>query len=143
MADVNYFRASAFSENTKKTYRSQVRSYLRFCELMDMSPAPISKETASLYAAHLAKRLLPVSIRQYMNVVRLIHLESGFPNPCEDNWFLKSTLAGIERIKGNPVNRKAPVSPELLVRLYGLLDFSHIFDSMFWAAAVVMFFCTC
>ena len=76
-----------------------------------MEPVPATTELLCLYVAHLAKRLKPDSIKQYLNVVRILHVECGFPNPCEDNYHLKSTLKGIERVKGNPVTRKVPVTP--------------------------------
>jgi len=108
---------------------------------MNIQPAPVKQNVVSLYAAYLARRLRPSSVRQYLNVVRIIHVESGFPNPCEDNWLLKTTLAGIDKVKGNSVARKTPVTPELLLKIYSLLDLSKVFDCMFWAAALVMFFC--
>ena len=62
------------------------------------------------------------------------------PNPLHDNWFVKSTLTGIDGIWGTPENRRTPVHPLLLSEIHGLLDFSKIFDLNFWAACLVMFF---
>ena len=136
------YRAATFAENTKRTYNSQISSYLVFCDKMGCPPVPASPEFVSEYAAYLARRLTVSSIHQYLNVVRLLHLESNFDNPCSNNWLLKSTLLGIKRIKGAPIRRKAPVTPSLLMCMYKYLDFTSIVHSMFWAGALVMFFGT-
>ena len=103
---------------------------------------PASKEFVAEYAAYLARRLKPSSVKQYLNVVRLIHDEVNCDNPCADNWILKSTLIGINRLKGSPVMRKAPVTPQLLMEMYKHLDLTQLVNVMFWAGAMVMFFGT-
>lgn len=92
-----------------------------------------------MYAAHLARRLKPSSIRQYMNIVRLLHVEGGYANPCQNNWQLQSTFKGIERVLGSPVQRKSPIDPSLLLRIKSVLNGS-VFDNFFWAACMVLFF---
>lgn len=139
--EVAAFRAAAFADNTKKTYRSQLKSYYKFCQEAGLVPVPMSHEVITWYAAYLARRLKPSSIKQYLNVVRLIHLDCGYDNPCKDNWPLKTTLTGIERILGNPTNRKTPVTPTLLLQIQRCLG-NNVKDRMFWAAALVMFFGT-
>ena len=93
-----------------------------------------------MYAAYLARRLKPTSVRQYLNAVRLLHLENGYDNPCAGNWHLQSTLKGIDRTLGISVSRKTPINPELLLRIKATLYRDKIIDCNFWAAAMVMFF---
>ena len=108
---------------------------------MRIAPVPVSESVLAMYAAYLARRLKPQSVRQYLNVVRVIHLECGYKNPCENSWLLKSTLTGIERLLGQPASRKMPVTPDLLLRIKAVIT-NSIFDRMWWAAAMVMFFGT-
>ena len=108
---------------------------------MGIKPVPATEADIAMYAAYLARRLQPSSVRQYLNVVRLIHLECSYANPCKDSWLIKSTLVGIERLLGSPIHRKAPITPALLLQLKSRLDQS-VLDVMFWAAATVMFFGT-
>ena len=140
--EVAEYRAAAFSDNTKKTYASQIKSYLTFCEKLGVAPTPASNLLITQYAAYLARRMKPSSVRQYLNVIRLLHLEDNRDNPLKDNWYVKSTLAGIDRKLGNPTNRKVPVTPTLLMEIGTHLDRKNIADTMFWAAAMVMFFGT-
>lgn len=82
----------------------------------------------------------PASVRQYLNIIRILHLECDLPNPLQDNWYVKSTLTGIDRLLGVPAIRRTPVHPDLLIDIYPRLDFSTLLDTMFWAACMLMFF---
>ena len=80
------------------------------------------------------------SIQQYLNVIRLLHLESGYDNPLADNWMLKSVLQGIKRVKGNSVAHKEPITPDLLLAFHRRLKLSDPRQSAFWAACLILFF---
>lgn len=139
-SEVAMYRGQAFSDNTKKTYQTHLRSYFSFCAKLRIAPVPISEVIVAKYAAYLARKLKPSSVKQYLNIIRIIHLECNLPNPCADSWFIKTTLKGIEKIKGTEVRRKTPMSPELLLKVKGQLQFSKTVDYVFWAACLLMFF---
>ena len=138
--EVAAYRSAAFADNTKKTYRCHLNAYLTFCNNMAVPPVPASHTLISMYAAYLARRLKARSVRQYINVVRLLHLESGYDNPCAGNWQLQSTLKGIERTLGLSVTRKTPIHPSFLIQIQKTLRWNSVLDCNFWAAALVMFF---
>ncbi|KAK7089168.1 hypothetical protein V1264_024786 [Littorina saxatilis] len=52
---------------------------------MDIMPVPVNEQTVAQYAAYLARRLKPSSIKQYINIIRILHLESGLPHPFKDS----------------------------------------------------------
>ncbi len=90
---------------------------------------------------YLAARLSPASIRQYLNIIQLLHKSSGFPSPLAGNWALDTVLKGISRVKGTSVQRKLPVDPHLLLSIKSLLTPSKPCDLVFWACSLTMFFC--
>ena len=92
-----------------------------------------------MYSACLARRLRPASVRQYLNIVRVMHLEAGLSNPLKDSWFISSTLKGIDRAKGTAANRKSPVTPDILLRIKKDLKMSDRDDIVFWAACLMFF----
>ena len=139
-AELAHFRSLTFSDNTKKSYNSYKRSYLQFCTRMGYPPTPISTQNLCRYTVYLARRLQVSSIKKYLNIVRLLHLEGGFPNPIKDNWMLTSLISGISREKGLSVRRKVPITPDLLLRIKQLLNFNDLQDTMFWAASLTAFF---
>lgn len=103
-------------------------------------PVPVNEQTVAQYAAYLARRLKPSSIKQYINIIRILHLESGLPHPFRDSWYVQTTLKGIEKCKGCATDKKTPITPELLHIIKSQLDLECRQDIVFWAACLVLFF---
>ena len=138
--EVAFYRSQCWASNTKKTYATHRKCYLSFCSAINVSPVPATATVLSLYAAYLARRLCYKSVKQYMNIVRILHLEWGLGNPLADNFHLHTTLQGIRRHKGDITCRKAPITPQLLLLLQNQLNLSTPKDACLWAAALLMFF---
>ncbi|XP_057312267.1 uncharacterized protein LOC130653768 [Hydractinia symbiolongicarpus] len=100
--DVIYFRQANYAESTKKNYRAYLTTYKKFCYMLSVPLVPATTSFLCLYAAYLAKFLLPQSLRLYILFVGLLHKEMGFPNPLNENWILSSVLKGIRRVLGVP-----------------------------------------
>ena len=94
----------------------------------------------AMYAAYLAQRLKFSSVRQYLNIIRIIHLKVGLVNPLKDNWYISSTLKGIDRVECKAGNRKSPITPDILFRIKVQLTNTKSFDVLFWIAFLSMFF---
>ena len=128
-----------FAENTKKTYSTHLRKYLEFCAFMSLSPVPISQQNLACYIAHLSEQLKFKSVKQYLNGVRLLHEEAGFPSPLS-SYYIKSVMKGVNRFLGEEVSSKLPITVEILLSIFDKLDFSSSFDVCFWAICLVAFF---
>ena len=107
---------------------------------MGYQPVPVQQAHLLQYAAFLARKLKPSSIRSYLNIIGILHKEFGLPNPLIDNWALKSLLTGVSRVKGSPPNQKLPITPQILLRLHDTLCFTSSLDTSFWAVCLVAFF---
>lgn len=83
-AELTKYRQSVFAENTKRAYKSQTRVYLRFCGYFGYIAVPATRDTLVRYCVFLARNHAPSSVRQYLNVVRILHLENGLSNPLEN-----------------------------------------------------------
>jgi hypothetical protein len=105
-AEVNAYRAAVFADFTKSSYKTHRITYLRFCAYFHYHPVPCSPITIGLYVAFLAHTLKPQSIKNYINIIRIMHLELGYPNPLENNWYNGSIPKGLERLKGVPPMKK-------------------------------------
>ena len=138
--EVARYRQKAFACSTRKTYSTHFQMYLKFCQNIKCSPVPLSNQNLSRFTAFLARTLSPTSILVYLNIVRILHLEAGFPNPLNDNFHLKTVLKGIKREKGSEPKRVLPITPELLLKIYQRLDMSSPYWAYFWAACLVAFF---
>ena len=91
------------------------------------------------YIAFLARSLSFSSIPGYLNIIRIMHLEAGLDNPL-DNYHVRALLKGVKRAIGAPPKQKLPITPEVLLAIHSVLDFSVNFNVALWAAMLVAFF---
>ena len=138
--EVRFYRTHCWSSSTTRAYDTHRRSYVSFCNRLNVAPVPADTTLLCMYAAYLARRLKYQSIKQYLNIVRILHLEWGLPNPLLQNFHLSSTLQGIRRHLEDAATRKAPITPALLLQLQSRLDLSNPADTVIWAGALLMFF---
>jgi hypothetical protein len=128
---------------TQKTYRSQIRRYLPFCLDYDLCPLPALNETVICYDVYLSRHISANSILNYLNVIRLLHLEAGLPNLLEQNNQLNMVKRGICREKGVAPVQKAPITLGILRSIYGVLDLTKPSDLAFMAASLVASMALC
>ena len=138
--EVNAFRECAWSNNTKRTYSVHRRTYIKFCLLLQTPPCPVEQKTICLFIAWLARRLKYNSIKQYLNIIRIIHQENNYPNPLESNYHVNMTLRGVRRTLGDTVCPKIPITPMLLLYIKERLDLSTPHHAAVWAGALLMFY---
>ena len=105
--EVSTLRALTFAESTRRTYQCQQSLYLRFCADLNIASVPISSCNLGCYIAYLGQKLSYSSVRQYLNVMRIMHLDEGHCNPLANNWYLKSILKGLRRHKGYGLSEAA------------------------------------
>lgn len=138
--DITRYRQLALANTTKKSYGSHLKSYIDFCTQMNYCPIPAELTTILRYTASLAERLSPQSIPSYLNVIRLLHLESGIQNPMEDSHHLSTLLKGIKKDKGVVIKQALPITPHLLLKLRSVLDLSAPYWATLWASCLIAFF---
>ena len=107
---------------------------------MGCTPVPATTDILCKYAAMLARSLKYNSVKQYMNIIRILHLEWDLPNPLLDNFRLRCVMQGIRRDVGDFVCRKLPMTPCLLRQVLSQLDLSRPLDILVWAACLVLFY---
>lgn len=105
-----------------------------------MPAVPATTDLLVRYAAYLGRTKAFSTIQQYLNIIRLLHMEMGLTNPLKDNWMLQSVLRGIKRGKGAGASYKLPINPEDLLRIHGLLNLQQAEDGQFWAAILCCFY---
>jgi len=137
---VRWLQGQVFATSTRLTYASQRKLYFHFCALAGISPVPLSQENACRYIAFLSGKLAFNSLKQYLNVVRILHLEAGHVNPFHNCWHIDMLLKGTKRVLGAAIKQKLPITPQILRRMFKLVNFSSPLDVTFWAACLVAFF---
>ena len=130
----------SFAKSTQKSYSTHLRKYSDFCRSMGYNPIPATNVVIERYIAFLSESLQYTSIRKYLNIIRLLHIEAGLPNPLESSFGTDCLLRGIKREKGVHVTRKLPITPELLLSMRKILNLQTLEDIMFWSACLLGFF---
>lgn len=115
-------------------------AYFEFCNKISVKPVPLSQYDLGRYIAYLSRRLCFTSVRQYLNIVRLLHVEAGFGNPLENNWYVSSILKGVKRVKGDTTSQKLPITLDILKQVFVNLNLNGSIDRTFWAACLVAFY---
>ena len=136
--EVRAFSSRRFAETTRAVYKSQLLAYLRFCIFFGHEPVPAEQSTVLSYTAFLARSLRSSSIQNYLNLVRIIHLECGFRNPLADNYELTNLKKGIARQNGTPPKQMLPFTCDMLLDVKRHLCFLYPSDVAFWAAVCVL-----
>lgn len=140
MDEAGSYSGHTFAETTKAAYRTHLRTYLRFCLKFDLDPVPATQFTLLAYIAYLARTLKPTSIGNYINIIRIIHLEANLKNPLQDNYAVTNLRKGISRVKGSPPIQKLPITCKLLLLIKSQLCFCIPRDIIFWAACLIGFY---
>ena len=105
-----------------------------------LRPGPCRTLHLLRYIVFLARSLSASSIPNYLNVVRLLHLQYGYPNSLEEPLFKHQKtllMRGIKRLHGAQVSQKLPITPDVLYKMQCHLNFACSFDATFWAACLV------
>ena len=108
--------------------------------MIKIPPVPLSSVNLCRYAAYLGRSHKFASIQQYLNVIRILHLEMGVQNPLKDNWMLRSVMQGIKRGKGAEQSFKLPLSINDLQKFREYLSPHLQEDSRLWAVILCCFF---
>lgn len=133
-------RSQAFASSTKRTYNVHLRSYITFCSKLGILPVPISPTDVACYIAFLSTKMCFASIKQYLNIIKLLHLEAGLTDPLENNWMLSSLLSGARRAIQHKTRAKLPITLDILYQLFFDIDLQHPLELCFWAACLTAFF---
>jgi hypothetical protein len=96
---------------------------------MGYTPVPATSDVLCSYVALLARSLKCSSVKQYLNIVRLLHLEWGLENLLLNNFALHCVLKRLRRAAGDVTVTKLPITPELIIQLLSCLDLSSSLDA--------------
>ena len=133
------FHRASYAESTKASYRAQLASYVQFCKSHGYAPLPAAPLTVHRYIAYLSLTHKYGSIVLYLNIIRLLHLEAGLPNPLND-FATSRVLKGLKRIKKDTPCRKPAITRDILRSFCNTLNMNNSMDATFWAACLLAFY---
>ena len=140
MLEARSFSGRTYAESTKTSYRTHLKTYLRYCIRFNFNPVPATQNCLLGFIAFLARSLKPSSLPSYLNIVRILHLDAGLANPLENNFAASNMKKGINRELGTPPKQMLPMTIEMMHAILKSLCFLVQKDIAFWAICSVGFF---
>lgn len=134
------WKSHSLAKSTKTNYQCHARIFLKFCSEVGCTPVPVTSANLCRFAAYLGRSRSFTTVQEYLNVVRIIHIEHGYANPLQENFQIQSVLRGIKRSKGNVPHYKLAISPDDLSNMCKLLNMGVLEDVQLWCALLLCFF---
>ncbi|XP_063415844.1 uncharacterized protein LOC134697494 [Mytilus trossulus] len=111
------FLLNSRSNNTNKTYFSSFNRWSAFIKEHGFNNLPAAPMHVALYITNLIdKNCSPTVINSAIYSLKWVHELNGFADPT-DNSFVKSLQESAKRLNGKPVNKKEPVSIDIIIEL--------------------------
>lgn len=136
----------ALAPATRRTYETGQRHYANFCRLQCWPICCASDQSLARFVAYLADvvRVAPSTIKVYLAGVRALHIERGWPDPCERAPLTQRVLTGVKRVHGmHPRLLRLPVTLNVLRQLVAHLhvaEWLHPTDRLMMIAACTLAF---
>ena len=112
-----------------------------FCEYFNIRPFPVTSDKCRLYIAFLTKLLTSYgSLCNYLSVLVHANLSLGYDKKFMSNYEVQLMKRASRRPLGDNPNRKSPITINVLIGIYRLLDLSWRFHAAVWALLLVAFF---
>ena len=121
--------------------RTQLNSYLLFCDYCAFNPFPVSKQSYLAYLAFLSKSLSCYrSLVNYVNILKHINKSLGADISFMHDYDSFLTLRALRRIMGDSVRVTHPVTVDILLNVFQHFDWSNQLHICMHALFLVAFF---
>ncbi|CAG2216299.1 unnamed protein product [Mytilus edulis] len=132
---------AAFRPGTFKNLRTQLNTYLLFCEKFCRSAFPVDQETLCGYVCFLSDNFKNSgSVRNYLSGVKTWAILLNFDTEEFNSPSLRLTLSGIDKLNANVPNIKLPFEPYHLNCMFEVLDMTSVQDAVMWAVIMISFY---
>ena len=132
---------AAYAEGTRKNLQVQWESYLLFCTYFQFVSLPTSTETLQLFAQFLSRTFKSTdSIKNYINGVRSMHLLLGYSVDHINKFILNLSIKGMAKLHPYCIKQAEPITPEILISISNILNFTSQADLVFWCLFLFAFF---
>lgn len=102
--------------NTLKSYRSDARKFVEWCEQMSFSALPAASDTLRLYFVYLDKiGRKPSTMTRALTAIRKMHRLKGYDPPGDEA--LRQTMRNIRAVRGVARSKKTALTLDKLERV--------------------------
>ena len=130
----------AFTEGSHSNLRTQFRSYFAFCVYYERQPLPADLDTVRAYAQFLSRSVQHNTILNYLSGLKMLHILLGFSYPFTGHAILRLLLRGLHRLHPYTPNRAPPITPGILLSVFGALDHQSSLEACVFSCGLFLFF---
>lgn len=114
--------------------------YREFCNLLKISPFPISEQNLCRYMAFLTFSLSSSdSVMNYISGLKKLHAYARVPFP-ELSPYVDTVFQGVKRLLAHQVQQAEPITPQILKRIATIVDKRSPNHVVMFTALVVGFY---
>ena len=139
-AQVAHTKGQSFKNSTKKNLLTQLSAYQKFCDKYQLPYFPADNKHICRFGQHLAQTFKsPDSVGNYLSAVRTFMALMGFPIPNPQEKRMQMFIQGLKRYMDHEVKQAAPITPELLLKISRVVDYTSQTDMVAWVATLIGF----
>ena len=130
------------AKSTRRTYKSGLTAFIRFCSRFNITPFPATSLTLQYFCADRSQCISYKTLKVNLAAVRLMHIEQGLSDPTTDE-LLHLVCRGIHRQQTTPECKRLPITIDILKTLKSQLRLSNYparEQRMLWSAFTLSFY---
>ena len=139
---VAHTKSLAVKESTKKGYLTHLTAYTEFCQRFELQYFPCDNLQLCRFGQFLVKyRGLksPDAVGNYISGIRTCMAIIGLPIPDPLEKQMQLFNQGIKNLMPHETKQMKPITPEILLKIYDVVDFTNLTDMVAWVATLVGF----
>ena len=137
---VAYTQGQAVKESTKRNLLTQLQSYQRFCSKFLLTPFPADNRQLCRYGQFLARTFESAEgVGNYQSGIRTCHALLGLPIPDPKEKLMQMFTQGLKRLLLHEIKQAAPITPEILLRMSRVVDYTDEIEMVSWVATLIGF----
>ena len=139
-AEVTFTRGESLKDSTKKNLLTQLSAYQKFCDKYLLRYFPADNRQICRFGQHLARSFKsPEAVGNYQSAVRTFSALLGLPIPDPQEKEMRMFIQGLKRVMDHELKQAAAITPEILLRMSKVVDYTSQVDMVAWVATLVGF----
>ena len=128
-AEVVSTQQKAYAKGTFSNLNSQWSAFTLFCDYFKLDSLNVSSEHLALFAQFLSRTLRSYNtVVNYVSGVKTSLRFLGRQVPDTRDLYFALTLKGLKRVMARPIHQAAPITPEIILDIFKVVDLTSIQD---------------
>ena len=139
-AEVAHTKGESVKDSTKRNLLTQLTSYKKFCDTYMLQYFPADNRQICRFGQHLSRTFKsPDAVGNYQSAIRTFMALLGMPIPNPSEKEMRMFNQGLKRIMDHEVKQAAPITPEILLRMSRVVNYTSQTDMVAWVATLIGF----